>query len=845
MFYTFVEKQGSKVFHRFVDNDLKRRQEVVSEFPIELYMPGNRSDAMSLNGQRLSRVDFNNIDEASEFVKNYEGVTEIFGQTSMAHQYIKHRYPEDIEFNFKKFVILNFDLEIEHDNGFPEPEDANDVIMSVSMKVFGRDQKITLGFGDFIPKRSQDIYLKCKDEKDLLTKFLGFWKRVNPDIITGWNIEEFDIPYLINRMNKILGEKITKELSPFYHDARNVIREYNVKGGGKSYRILGITTIDYLPLYKKYSTEKRESYRLDFIGETEVKEKKVDYSEYDNNLMRLMRENYEKFIVYNEQDVNLVEKIDDKLQFMMLAIKIALMTKSRFQEIFGTVKIWDNLVYNMLSKDNIQIPPSKYSDSDDESFVGAYVKEPKPGGYNWVVSLDLTSLYPSIVRMYNMSPETICDQAQGNLNWMMSMKAMDRSLVAELITLNRVMAANGSTYRKDIEGILPKAMSMLFKERKRFKNMMLNTKKEKEKYADQGGKDETVLEAFSNKIAMLDATQQALKIIANGGYGAIGNKAFRYFDPNIAEGITLTGQMTIRFINDRMNLFLNEYFETKNVDYVITTDTDSMYIVLDSLVKKHGSKDVQKNVDLVDKFVKDYIEPFLAAEFQKLSDYVNADINLMDMKREAIASRGIFRGKKNYIMDVYDNEHVRYHEPLIKMVGVESRRTSTPMICRKELEECYKVMLRTSNNEDLLVRIEQFRKKFDTEPVDVISFPRGVSDIGKWQTNEPPYYKKGTPIHVKAAIIHNVIIRSDAELSKKYEHLRDGSKIKWIYLKEPNHLRANVIGFSYQLPKEFNMDKYIDKQVQFEKAFLGPVNSFATLLGWKVERIASLEDLFG
>jgi len=844
MFYTFVEKQGNKVFHRFVDNNQKRRQEVVSEFPIELYMPGNRHDSLSLTGTKLSKVDFNSIDEASEFVRNYSNVTDIYGQTSIAHQFIKEKYPNDIDFNFKKFVILNFDLEVEHDNGFPQPEDANDVIMSVSMKVFGRDQWITLGFNDYEPKRSNDIYLRCKDERDLLTKFIGFWKRINPDIITGWNIEEFDIPYLINRMNKVLGEKITKELSPFCNDARNVIKEYNVKGGGKSYRILGITTIDYLPLYKKYSPDKRESYRLDYIGEVEVKEKKVDYSEYDNNLMRLMRENFNKFITYNEQDVNLVEKIDDKLQFMMLAIKVALMTKSRFQEIFGTVKIWDNLIYNMLSKDNIQIPPSKYFDEDDESFVGAYVKDPNPGAYDWVVSLDLTSLYPSIVRMYNMSPETIFDHAQGNINWMMSMKALDKSIVLDLYNKNLVMAANGSTYKKDIEGILPKAMTMLFNERKRYKKMMLEAKKEKEKYIEDGGKDEDFLEAISNKIAMLDATQQALKIIANGGYGAIGNKAFRYFDPNIAEGITLTGQMTIRFINDRMNVFLNDYFKTKDVDYVITTDTDSMYIYLDLLIKREGTNDMQGNVDLIDNFVKNHIEPYLAQEFQRLSDYVNASKNLMDMKREAIASRGIFRGKKNYIMDVYDNEHVRYHEPVIKMVGVESRRTSTPMIVRKELEECYKVMLRSSNNEDLLKRIESFRKVFDTEPVDVIAFPRGVSDIGKWLTNDAPHFKKGTPIHVKAAIIHNVIVRGDTELSKKYECLRDGAKIKWIYLKEPNHLRSNVIGFSYQLPKEFDMDKFIDRGLQFEKAFLGPVNSFATLLKWKVERIASLEDLF-
>jgi DNA polymerase elongation subunit (family B) len=845
MFYTYVEKQGGKVFHRFVDKDQKRRQEVLSEFPMELYMPGNRNDATSLNGQQLSRVEFTQVQEVNDFISNYKDVTDIYGQTSVAHQFINYKYPTDIEFNFKKFVVLNFDLEIEHDNGFPEPWPAAQEILSVSLKVFGRDQKITLGYNDFKPEREQDIYVKCKDERDLLTKFLGFWKRIAPDFITGWNIETFDVPYLVNRMTRVLGEKTTKELSPFHQDARNVIREYNVKGGGKSFRILGITTMDYMVLYQKFNPEKRESYRLDFIGETEVGEKKVDYSEYDNNLMRLYRENFEKFIVYNEKDVDLVEKIDNKLQFMMLGIKIALMTKSRYQELFGTVKIWDNLIFGMLIKDNIQIPPARYADDDGESFVGAYVKDPIAGAYYWVLSFDLTSLYPSIVRMYNMSPESIVDQAQGNLGWMMSMKTLDKSIVEGLAERNLAMAANGSTYRKDVIGILPRAMAMLFDERKRYKKLMLATKSEKEKYIADGGYNEELIHAYSDKIAMLDATQQALKIVANGGYGAIGNKAFRYFDPNIAEGITLTGQMTIRFINDRMNWFLNKKFGTDKKDYVITTDTDSMYIYLDKFVEDNKDlKTVQERVDFVDKFAKEEIEPFLAQEYLRLSEYVNATTNLMDMKREAIASRGIFRGKKNYIMDVYDNEGVRFHEPLCKMVGVESKRTSTPMICRKELEECYKVMLRESNNEILLKRIDEFRKVFDASPIHTVAFPRGVNEIHKWADGSGGY-KKGTPIHVKASIIHNAIVAGDPELSKRYEHIKEGSKIKWIYLKEPNHLRTNVVGFSHELPKEFGMDNFIDWKVQFDKAFLGPVNSLAVLLGWKTERIASLEDLFG
>lgn len=848
MFYTFVDRMGPRVFHRFVDDSGKRHEEIINGYPIELFTPGKTHDSNSLNGTKLSRVSFPDIREAAEFVKNYKDAMPIYGQTSFAHQFISYQYPDNIEFDVSKFVILNFDIEVKSDEGFPHPHIAKDPILSISMKVFGKDQFITLGLKPYEKRREQDIYVQCNNEAHLLNVFLGFWKRIRPDIITGWNIEGFDIPYLVNRMKRILGEDMVKQLSPFAASIRHGVTEMPIKDGrgATTYRILGVNMLDYIQLYKKFNPEKLESYRLDFVGEHEGVGRKLDYAEYGNSLTRLYNENFQKFIEYNEMDVELVEKLDKKKDFIRLAISVVMMTKSRYSEVFGTVKIWDNLIYNMLKKDNIQIPPENFT-AEAKDFIGGFVKEPIPGRYKWVVSLDLTSLYPSIIRMYNMSPETIVANARGTDTWLAKMLRMD-PVTDEAKEEGCVMAANGTIYRQDIQGVLPRAMAFVFDERKRVKNQMIAEEKKKQKAEKEykKTKDSGVyanIQSLDALISALDAAQKGLKVVANGGYGATANTAFRYFNPEISEAITLTGQMTIQYIEKKINAFVNNLLGTDGVDYVVTMDTDSVYVTLDAWVQTLGLSENNDIVDKIDALVKEKIEPMLAREYQALADYVGAKKNFMDMKREAIGDVGIFRGKKNYILQVYDNEGVRYTEPKLKMVGIETARSSTPRIVRDELAECLKVIVNGSNA-DLFKRISAFKHTFDTAPLVAIAFPRGVSEIKKWTTNGPIPYKKGTPIHVKATIFHNKLIQDSPELHTKYEQIKEGNKIKFIYLREPNKLRSNAIAFVEELPAEFGLDADVDRSLQFEKCFLSPLKSFTDLVGWKVEKKATLEDLF-
>lgn len=844
-YYTFCDRVGHRLFLRYVDADGKRKQRVFSQYPFELFIKGAKKDATSLFGDTLSRIEFQECSEVTEFVKEYDGVTEIFGQTSLPHQFIAKQYPGVINFDMSKFVILNFDIEVRHDNGFPKPEHANDEILSISLKVFGRDQKITLGLKPFKPEREQDIYEQCADERELLVRFLGYWRRLNPDIITGWNIDGFDIPYLVNRMTKVLGEELTAQLSPFHHETKKVFQEIDVGRGDKSYRILGVTSYDYLNLYMKFAPKKLESYKLDFVAETEVKANKTDLTPWGGNLMRLYNEDFNTFVVYNENDVYLVERLDDKLKFIQLAVSITLMTHSRYHEALATVKPWDNMVYNMLLERGVQIPPENFS-KDGEGIAGAYVKEPIPGKYRWVVSMDLTSLYPSIVRMYNMSPETLVYEASEKPLDFLGKMLDGKVDLSDRISDGLVTAANGSAYRQDGEGILAHAMTYVFEERKRVKKQMLATKQEKEKLKSEGGSKEQV-EALENKVAQLDALQQALKVVANGGYGAIANKAFRYFNISIAEGITLTGQLTIRFISARINEFLNAKFKTTDKDYVVTCDTDSAYICLDTFVEKilkvpaERQKDMTlKIVDCLDVFIKKELEPLLEREYAKLAEYVGSTNNKMDMKREAIADVGIFRGKKNYIMQVWDNEGVRFAEPELKTVGIETARSSTPKMVRDELKKCLKTLLNESN-EVLLKEIDSFRQLFYNAPLSKVASPRGVSEMNKWVGGQ--LYLKGTPIHVKAALHYNDLIRSMG-LDTTHPLIREGEKIKFIYLREPNPIHCTAIGFIDELPTEFGLDKYVDVELQFEKTFLAPLQSFTDLIGWQVKKVSSLDDLW-
>lgn len=837
-FYSFIDQIGSRIFHKYVENG-KTKMEVVSDFPISLFVKGKRENTYTgFMGEKLSRVEFSNIRDAQEFIKEYQSMQEIHGQTNLLYQFISHTYPKDIQFDVTKIKILGIDIETAYDSsGFPTPEKANQEILSVTLKVFG-DKNPFVVFGcKRYTREGPFTYIQCTDEIDLLNKMQKYWREVNPDVITGWNVDGFDIPYIINRSNKLNGEGFTKKFSCFSDRLDRCIEKRSMGEKGDTYKIAGVTVIDYFDLYKKYSGTTLESYRLDVVAQHEIGTGKVNYDEY-GGLMGLYEQNYDLFLQYNMTDVKIIEDLDKKLNYLVLAFTVAYLGKIRYSDIFSQVRFWDNHIYNALLEQGIQLPPNKKR--DDVPIVGAYVKDPVPALYSWIVTVDLTSLYPSIIMSFNLSPETHSGNARHTIHDIDQYINMELNL--DWAKDNGVcVIANGATFRKDTHGIFPQVAEKMFASRKAFKKHAIAAANEIEKLKEANASPE-VISAKRSEEATYDAKQMAFKIALNSLYGASANQFFRFNNTDIAEGITMTGQLVIRFISNRLNAHLNKMFKTSNFDYVIFNDTDSAGLNLKYLVDRMfpDQSDTQKIVNFLDAFVKTHIDPFLETEFARLAEYLNAYKNMLVMKREVIADRGLWRGKKHYILQVWDKEGIRYTKPKLKMMGIETAKSSTPKIVRGSLEQAIKILLNGSEI-DLQAYVKEFKKQFFEAPVQDIAFPRGVSDIDKWLDDGS--VKKGTPIHVKGCILYNQLLKKH-QITSTNPAIKNGDKIKFLYLVKQNPTQFNVVSFLDHLPEQFGLNEYIDRQTQFEKTFYEPLRSLSEIVGWNPEKVATLDQWF-
>ena len=589
----------------------------------------------------------------------------------------------------------------------------------------------------------------------------------------------------------------------------------------------GVTQLDYLDLYKKFTYSNQESYRLDHIAMVELGEKKLDHSEYEN-FKDFYTQDWQKFVDYNIHDVELVDRMEDKMRLIELCLTMAYDARQNYEDVYSQVKTWDNIIFNFLRKKNIVVP-AKISHKKERAYAGAYVKEPKPGRYDWVVSFDLNSLYPHLIMQYNISPETLREtrhpdaSVEGILN-------RDVSIDGKY-----AVCANGAQYRKDIKGFLPKLMSDMYNDRVIYKKKMITAKQQYEK---------TPTKALEKEIARCNNIQMAKKISLNSAYGAIGNEYFRYFKLANAEAITLSGQVSIRWIENRMNKYLNKILKTDDTDYVIASDTDSIYLNLGPLVETvYKGREVsnEKIVSFLDKVCDLELEKYISSSYQTLADYVGAYDQKMFMKRENIADRGIWTAKKRYILNVWDSEGVRYEQPKMKIMGLETARSSTPAYYRDKLKKAFKIIIDKSND-DLISFIENVKKETKEMEIADISFPRGLNGLGKYKSSSD-MYAKGTPIHVRGAILYNHHVKR-LKLTHKYPYIQEGEKIKFVYLKKPNPIGENVIAYLQTLPKEFNLQKYIDYNLQFEKSFLEPLKNVVETIGWMVEKKGTLESFF-
>jgi len=827
-FYTHFSKLGNNILVRGYNNGKRFSDKV--EYNPTLYLQSKDGDYRTLDGQSLAPVSQGTMRDATEFMKRYEDVDnfKVYGSTNFPYVYINEAYPGKIDYDPEQIKIANIDIEVGSENGFPEPASASEPITAITFKIAGHFY--VSGCGDYDNNRDDVTYIKCRDENNLIMRFLDMWEETSPDIVTGWNIQFFDIPYLHNRINKLMGENTAKRLSPFRRIGERTTTIHNKQQ--TAFDLVGIAILDYIELYKKFTYSQQESFSLNHIAFLELGEKKLDYSEVES-LHQLYRTNFQKFIEYNIHDVELVDRIDAKMQLIDMALALAYDAKVNYTDVFTQVRMWDTLIHNELIADNIVVPQNVHT-AKDEQYAGAYVKDPIVGMHEWVVSFDLNSLYPHLIMQYNVSPETIVEGRHTSIS-------IDNLLNNEYQASGEYcMAANGHYFKRDKQGFLPAMMQRMYDDRSLYKKKMIEAQKAYEKETDKERKRE-----ISNQISKYKNLQLAKKVQLNSAYGALGNQYFRFFDIRQAEAITLSGQLSIRWIEMKLNGYLNKLLKTKDIDYVIASDTDSVYVNLGPLVNMvYGSKSetkVETIVDFVNKACTEKFEPFIDKAYQELADYMNAFDQKMQMKREVIANKGIWTAKKRYILNVYDSEGVRFAEPKLKMMGIEAVKSSTPMSCREKIKESLKIVMNGSEQE-FQSFVEAFKQEFKTLPFEDIAFPRGVSDLSKY-TSSSELYSKGTPMHVRGAIMFNAFLKK-YKLTKKYQLIQDGDKTKFCYMKVPNPVQENVFSILTVLPKEFGVEKYIDYDTQFDKAYLEPLKTIVNTIGWKTERVSSLESFF-
>lgn len=843
-FYTSVVPDGNAILFRGFLNG-KSVQRRIDYKPCLYVGTQKHSRWKSLEGYHLEERKFKDIWEAKSFIKKYEEVDnfKVYGMQRFQYACIADMFPEHIDFDPSKINTAIIDIEVDSTNGFPDVEKADSPITAITLFINGTYH--LFGLNEYVPQGKDAQYHQASSEHELLDMFIEVWADPYPDILTGWNIDGFDIPYLVNRIGRLFGSERAFRLSPW-----GKVHQVHKKLQGRDlsvYDLVGINVLDYIGLYKKYAPNpSQESYSLDFISEVELGDHKLDYrAQGYKDLNDLYSRNFALYMDYNLRDVLLVKRIEDKLKLIYLAQVLAFYAKVNFDDVFSQGRMWDAILYNNLRSKWIAIPPNK-DNVKKHAYEGAYVKDPEPGWYRWLVSFDLTSLYPHLIMMYNLGPETLVqpddydDEMRDFLtNNVVSVDALlDQKLdLSWMAAKNITLTPNGQFFRTDRQGFLGEIMQEMFDERAKYKKAELNEKQLAENAATQEKQQ------HKNNAARFKALQMALKVTLNSCYGSLGSAYFRFFDVRIAEAITLTGQLSIRWIQKQVNEYMNRILKTQDVDYILASDTDSIYINMKSLMDKlcPDQKDPKKVIALMNLICEEKIKPFIDESFEKLAKYVNAYDQKMIMKREALADQAIWAAKKNYVMSIYDNEGVVYEKPDVKITGWAAVRTDKPKLCRTKLKEAVALMLAGDLNV-LRKFVSDFEKEFKSQPLVKIASPSGISELESY-SDAKSVFEKGTPIHVKGALVFNHWIEK-LGLEKKYERIRAKDKIKYINLKSPNPFQCNVIAFLDEIPAEFNLDTYIDLDAQFHKTFIQPLTIMLDAVKWKLVHEDTLEDFF-
>jgi len=840
-FYTNVEKIGNYIYLTGYDADGKKCYEKIEYKPV-IFLPSKNPNAeyKSLQGLPLDSFYPGTIKESDEFLQRYQDVDnfDYFGMERWIYNFLADKFPERIEYDFDQFNFGFFDIETDSENGWPDINSANKEILIVSFYFKKKYHIFSIEkHGVFKTNRDDVISETFSNEEDMLKTVVNFWQSCEFDIISGWNSEYFDIPYLINRIKRVLNDDWAKKLSPWNILKPKTLHSYN--GDMNSYTIVGVNHIDYLDAFKKFGFANVENYRLDTVGQEELGMGKLDYSEYDGKMHEFYQKDWNKFCDYNLRDNEILVGLDEKKRLAELIVSLSLYAKVNPIDTFKQTVMWDAIYYNYLLERKIIIPKKPHR-AMTRNVPGGFVKESRPGTYDWCMSEDLDSSYPHQCIEYNISPETFVKMIDVDLEDLV--EGRDCEAVRYAKENNYVLAANGALFRKDKRGFIPEIMEMLYAERKAYKKEML----EKQAYLEQHIHDmvDEDIKKLKNEISKLNMFQNNRKTQLNSAYGSLAEVSFRFFDEILASAITVSGQLSIRWIERKFNELLQKKLGIKT-DLIIASDTDSVYIhvgpLVDDILKKKPNLSQDEIVDFLIVFADKVLKPYSEKSYQEMAEMMNSYTQAMRLKLENIMSRMVILAKKKYIANVLDGEGVRYETPKLKTVGVELVRSNTPNYCKEKMKDICKIVLE-KEEKDVVSYIDNVKKEFYTLPFEEIAQPTGVKGVTKY-TDSKGNYSSGTPIYVRAAILHNKLI-DEKKLNNNIRKITDGDKIKYCYLKTPNPIFENTIGCQYKLPKEFQLEQYIDYNVQFDKVFLSPVKRILDARGWDIEKKESLDDFW-
>jgi DNA polymerase elongation subunit (family B) len=837
-YYTNVSTNWGKILYRgykINDSGNKIRVQGKLDYQPTLYVETTEdTQYQSLFGKKLKEKQFDSIPAAREFVKSYSGVMPVYGYAPnrMEYDFIARGFPNVLEVLLSDLKIIGFDIEtkvgVNGPSGVPDPYLALEEITHIAFQDH-LTEKVTCFTTAKISlvEEENTAYTVFPDEATLLSAIIRYIVDEDPDILYGFYSTFFDIPYIINRIRNVLGDTAVNRLSPF-----GVIseREFEVNNEvHKEYEIVGRTLFDTQLLYKKFVLTKRESYSLDSLSKIELGVGKLEnpcttFKEFSES-----EEHIDRFARYNVIDTKRLTELDKKCGLLALAVSLAYLTKSNYPDVNSPVRYWECYIMAMLLGENKFVEVERQRNSGGE-IPGAYVEEPVPGFYDWVVSIDATALYPSIMKCLNLSPETLVGVAPDvTVQGLLGGKTHTDYGVGPEYSL----AANGAMFHHEFVGIVPRLVDNVLVGRRIAKNEMLRLK---QLYVN------THDETYKKQSELQNILQGALKVAANSFFGVFLQKGFMFYDPRIGEAITLTGQYIIIKVGDHCNKRFNEFFKTTDIRYTIYRDTDSCFFTLGNIVKKYwpNTPDL-KIVDALDKLIETKLRPFIDEATDSIALAQNHYTKTIFFKRENICSGGFWMAKKKYALKVYDSEGVRYPDGDYKIMGIEVVRSSTPEIARKSLKDCVASVI-DKDIEKVREISNKAHAEFMVVPIEQIAFPRSANNLLKYSSEET-IYTQGTPIAVRGSLLHNQCVKN-LSLTDKYQYIREGDKIRFIYLKQPNHIKENIISFIDTLPIEFDLEKYVDRELQFEKVFLAPLDKIMVAVGWSLKEPDTLEDFF-